>query len=193
MTRGLESLWVGLLMATATIAPASELSVGRATVQRLIGEQLFTDKGRWYLSEDGPCYAYLDHPQTRLAGGRVYIDARMSSRLGLRAGETCIGATLASNVTLSGRLIGQGSVLTLSDIRVDQVADADARGVLELLLSAAPELLPKAMSIDVLTAVRGAPLNAGGFPVTVRAFHILDVATTVNAVIVRFDLSVTAP
>ncbi|MDB6105351.1 MAG: hypothetical protein JWO52_5350 [Gammaproteobacteria bacterium] len=180
------------LLGTSAVVDAAELSVGANTIQKLIAEQLFNKQGRWYLQDDGPCYVYLEYPKTRLAAGRIFLDAHLSSRVGARIGGYCAGSGFASNVTLSGQLIGNGSTLTLNDIRIDHLDDGATRTVIGLVQTVAPQVLPKALSLDVLASVRGAPINAA-VPVTLLQFRILDIATGPAAVVVRFDLSLSTP
>jgi hypothetical protein len=181
------------LLSTVTVAQASELAIGANTIQKLIAEQLFSKQGRWYLLDDGPCYAYLESPHTRLQDGRLLLDAHLSSRIGVQVGGNCVGSGFASNVTLSGRLVGKGSTLTIENIRVDHVDDEATRSVFGLVENIAPQALPRALNIDVLAAVRGTPMNAAGVAVSVQKFRILDVATQPGAVLVHFDLSLSTP
>lgn len=182
-----------IFAATPSLTGASELSIGAHTIQKMISEQLFNRQGRWYLSDDGPCYVYLESPRTRLQSGRLVLDAHMSSRVGLHIGGNCVGSGFVSNVTLSGRLVGTGSTLIIDDIRFDHVDDSSTRDVVDLIQNAAPQALPHAVNLDVLASVRGAPVNASGIPVTVKQFRIVDVGTQSDAVLVHFDLSLTTP
>jgi hypothetical protein len=182
-----------IVAATPSVTDASELSIGARSVQKMISEQLFNRQGRWFLSDDGPCYVYLESPHTRLQNGRLVLDAHMSSRVGVHVGSNCVGSGFASNVSLSGRLIGKGSTLTIDDIRFDHVDDSATREVLDLIQSAAPQALPHAVNLDILAYVRGAPMNASGIPVTVKQFRIVDVGTHSDAVVVHFDMALTTP
>ncbi len=185
--------WLCALLWTIPAAYGSELTLGASTIQKLVAQQLFNRQGRWYLLDNGPCYAYLEHPRTRLTGGRLLLDAHLSARVGVDMGGNCLGSGFASNVTLSGRLIGKASTVTLDDIRVDHAADSATAEVIDLIRQTAPQALPQVLSVDVLAAVRGTPIDAAGIPVSVTRFRIVDVATHTDAVIVQFDLSLSAP
>lgn len=187
------SAWFCVLVWTVTVAHGSELVVGANTIQKLIAQQLFNKKGRWYLQDNGPCYAYLESPHTRLKGGRLLLDAHLSARIGVDVGGNCLGSGFASNVTLSGRLVGKASTLTLDDIQIDQVDDSATREAMDLILNVAPQALPRVLNVDVLAYVRGTPMNAAGIPVSLTQFRIVDVATRPDAVIVHFDLSLSTP
>jgi hypothetical protein len=174
-------------------ADASELIVGSNTLQKIIGEQLFNNHGRWYLLENGRCYAYLENPHTRLKQGRLLLDAHLSARVGVDVGGNCLGSAFASNVTLSGRLVGKTSTLTLDDIRIDHVDDEATREVFDLIQDAVPQALPRVLKLDVLAAVRGTPISTAGVVVSVTQFRIIDVTTQSNNVVIHYDLSLSAP
>src|SRR3569833_1153193 len=102
-------------------AAASDLSLGPNSIQKIVAEQLFTQNGRTYLVDNGPCYAFFDHPKTHLTDGRLILNAHLSARIGLQIGDNCAGTDVASNVIISARPAGKGSSLTLEDIRFDRV------------------------------------------------------------------------
>jgi hypothetical protein len=174
-------------------AAQSTLSVGPHSVQTLIMEQLFERAGRWYLIDDGACFTYLESPQTRLAADRVVLRARLVSRLGQRIGSGCVGADFASNVALSGKLHGSGHQLILDDIRIDRVDDEAARSALDLALQVDPQLIPRAANINVSEFVKKDLVAAGGSAGRLDEFHIVSVSTRPDAVVIRFDLSLTMP
>jgi hypothetical protein len=176
-----------------TQAVACDLALGPSTIQKLVAEQMFTRQGRWYLVDNGPCYAYLEHPKTRLREGRLILDAHLSGRIGIQMGDGCAGSQIATNVTLSSKPVAKGSSLSLDDIRVDHVEDSASRDVLEVIQQIAPQALPKAVSLDVLTFLRNKSAGAAGIPVTVTQFRILNTETHRDAVLISFEISLTAP
>ena len=174
-------------------AAQSVLSVGPRSVQTLVVEQLFNRAGRWYLTDDGGCYTYLESPHTHLALDRLVLHAHLSSRLGQRMGKDCVGADFASNVTLSGKLHGSGHFLILDDIRIDRVDDEAARNALNLALQVAPDSIPRTAQIDVLESLRKQPFAAGGFAVHVDQIHIASITTRNATLVIQFDLNLSAP
>jgi hypothetical protein len=178
---------------TAVGAAASDLSLGPASIQKIVAEQLFNQNGRWYLVDNGPCYAYFDHPKTQLTEGRLILNAHLSARLGIQIGDNCAGTAMASNVTLSARPVGKGSSLTLEDIRFDRVDDSASRDAIKAIQQIAPDALPKAFSFDLLALVKDKSIGAVGIPVTVSQFRILTTETRRDAVRIAFDMSLTAP
>jgi len=171
----------------------SVLSVGPRSVQTLVLEQLFVRAGRWYLIDDGDCYTYLESPHTHLALDRLVLRAHLSSRLGQRIGNGCVGADFASNVTLSGKLHGSGHFLILDDIRIDRVDDESARNALTLALQVNPQLMPRAANIDVSEFVRKDVIAAGGSSTHLDEFRIVNITTRPDSIAIQFELSFSVP
>jgi hypothetical protein len=185
-----------ILSAFALSLPAaaqSVLSVGPRGVQTLVAGQLFSRGGRWYLTDDGGCYTYLESPRTHLALDRLILHAHLSSRLGQRMGKDCVGADFASNVTLSGKLHGSGHFLILDDIRIDRVDDESTRSALNLALQVDPQVVPRAANIDVSEFVRKDLIAVGGSAARLDEFRIANITTRADAVVIYFDLNMSVP
>jgi hypothetical protein len=187
-------------VAVAAAAPAlptaagSTLSLGPRGVQSLVADQLFNRDGRWYLIDDeGVCYTYLESPHVRLASDRLVLKAHMVSRLGQRFGGNCVGADLASNVTVSGKVRGTDHQLILDDIRIDRVDDEAARNALNLAVQVAPDSIPRTARIDVLESLRRQAFTSGGFAVHVDQIHIASITTRNDTLVIQFDLNLSAP
>jgi hypothetical protein len=170
---------------------ASELAIGRNAVQAIVASALFKDQGRWYLTK-GDCYAYLESPKISLAGGRLVMNAHLSSRVGFEVGGSWGGTGLASNVQLSGKFVGSGSQLTLQDIKIDSVADDATRQALDLLQAAAGTSLPRAVNIDLMQLLKPAIVPGTDIKVSVTTVAIAEVATQPENVTVRFDVKLRA-
>jgi hypothetical protein len=175
-------------------AAGSTLSLGPRGVQSLVAEQLFNRDGRWYLIDDaGVCYTYLESPHVRVASDRLVLKAHMVSRLGQRFGNNCVGADLASNVTVSGKVRGSDHQLILDDIRIDRVDDEAARNALNLALQVAPDSIPRTARLDVLESLRKQPFASGGLTVHVDQIHIAGITARNDTLVIQFDLSLSAP
>ena len=168
-------------------AAQSVLAVGPRGVQTLVLEQLFDRAGRWYLTDDGDCYTYLESPRTHLALNRLVLRAHLSSRLGQRMGNNCVGADFASNVTLSAKLHGSGHFLILEDVRIDRVDDESARNALNLALQVDPQLVPRTADIDVSEFVRKDVIAAGGSSARLDEFRIVNITTQPDSIVGHFD------
>jgi len=183
-----------VLATTAAIsATASDLSLGPAAIQKLVAEQLFNQKGRWYLVDNGPCYAFFDRPKTHLTEGRLVLDAHLSARIGIQIGDSCAGTDIRSNVTMSAKPVGKGSSLTLDDIRFDHVDDSASRDAINVIQQMAPQALPKAFSFDLLALVKDQSISTVGIPVSVTRFAITNTETKREGVRITYDMSLAAP
>ncbi|MCK9687429.1 hypothetical protein [Scleromatobacter humisilvae] len=174
-------------VASAAGAHAAEIVLEQSAVQKLVVESLFRDHGR-YVLQGGACSAWLDNPTVTLANGRVVIRAHLSARVGMDLGDSCAGVDLASWATVSGVPAAQGTRIRLSDIRVEDVGDANTRIVLN---SGLAPTLPGALDLDVLKAVRAMLQGASGqLQADVQALNIESVRVADNRLAVRFDFRV---
>jgi hypothetical protein len=140
-----------VLLAAGARSHAAEIVLERSAVERLVQQALFNDKGRYFLQR-GACYAYLEDPVISLGGGRLVLNANLSSFLGMLVNNQCVGVPLKSKVTVSGRPAQQpGGVVRLVELSIDNIADASTRGFVQ---SVVLPRIPQALEIDVGAAVR---------------------------------------
>jgi hypothetical protein len=186
-------LWVACLGLSGFVgrAIASELVIGREALQTLVVTSVFKDQGRWYLVK-GKCYAFLERPHVALEGGRVIIDAHLSSRLGVIVGDSCVGTDLVSDVKVSGKLVGSGSRVEIDDIRIDNVQDENTRKIIDLLQSATGGSLPKSANIDLLPLLKPTSVPGTDIKVSATNLAIANVETRADAVDVEFEITLTA-
>ena len=174
-------------LASTAGAHGAEIVLEQSAVQKLVVESLFRDNGR-YVLQRGACSAWLDNPTVTLATGRVVIRAHLSARVGMDFGDSCAGVDLSSWATVSGAPSAQGTSVRLSDIRIEDVGDANTRIVLN---SGLVPTLPGALDLDVLKAVRSMLQGAGGqLQADVQALNIESVRVVDNRLSVRFDFRV---
>jgi len=174
-------------LASTAGAHAAEIILEQSAVQKLVVESLFRDNGR-YVLQRGACSAWLDNPTVTLATGRVVIRAHLSARVGMDFGDSCAGVDLSSWATVSGAPSAQGTSVRLSDIRIEDVGDANT---LIVLNSGLAPTLPGALDLDVLKAVRSMLQGVGGqLQVDVQALNIEAVRVVDNRLSVRFDFRV---
>ena len=181
-----DTLFAAAVLSTSA-AQGAEIVLAPSAVQKLVAESLFRDNGR-YVIQKGACSAWLDSPAVTLSGGRVVIRAHLSARVGMDFGDSCAGVDLSSWATVSGQPSAQGTTVRLTDIRVEDVGDANTRIVLN---SGVVPALPGAFELDVLKSVRGMLQGASGrLQVDVQALNIESVRVVDNALSVRFDFKV---
>jgi hypothetical protein len=176
---------VALLSSTA--ASGAEIVLEQSAVQKLVVESLFKDNGRFYIQR-GACSAFLENPAVTLTNGRVVIRSHLSARLGMDFGDSCAGVDLASWATVSGEPSAQGTTVRLTNIRIEDVGDANTRVVLN---SGLVPTMPGAVELDVLKAVRTMLQGASGqLQVEVQSLNIESVRIAGNTLSVRFDFRV---
>ena len=174
-------------LASTAGAHGAEIVLEQSAVQKLVVESLFRDNGR-YVLQRGACSAWLDNPTVTLATGRVVIRAHLSARVGMDFGDSCAGVDLSSWATVSGAPGAQGTSVRLSDIRIEDVGDANTRIVLN---SGLAPTLPGALDLDVLKAVRSMLQGAGGqLQADVQALSIESVRVVDSRLSVRFEFRV---
>lgn len=181
-----EAVLAATLFSTVA-AHAAEIVLEQSAVQKLVVESLFKENGR-YVLQRGACSAWLDHPAVTLSNGRVVIRAHLSARVGMDFGDSCAGVDLASWATVSGEPSAQGTTVRLTNIRVEDVGDANTRIVLN---SGVVPTLPGAIDLDVLKAVRSMLLSTNSqLQVDVQRLSIESVRVADNRLTVRFDFSI---
>ena len=174
-------------LASTVGAHGAEIVLEQSAVQKLVVESLFRDNGR-YVLQRGACSAWLDNPAVTLATGRVVIRAHLSARVGMDFGDSCAGVDLSSWATVSGAPGAQGTSVRLSDIRIEDVGDANTRIVLN---SGLAPTLPGALDLDVLKAVRSMLQGVGGqLQADVQALSIESVRVVDSRLSVRFEFRV---
>jgi hypothetical protein len=191
MNRILRLIATLVVLVTATAsAPASEIVLEHSAVDKMLAQAMFKNAGRFDLKK-GPCYAYLENPTIEMKDGRIRIRSHLSSRLGVESGAgSCIGVGLASWAVVSGRPTSRGGVVTLEDLRIDNVDDAATQMILESGLLPA---LPRAIELDVMKAVRemlqgdGTQLRA-----TVEYLRIDSISAADDKLSVKFDFKLVA-
>lgn len=170
-------------------ARGAEIVLERTAVDRLVRQSLFTDQGRYFLQK-GACYAYLHDPVVSLAGGRLVLNANLTSFMGVIVGTQCVGVPLASKVTLSGKPAQQGGIVRLVDLSVDNISDQNVRNLVQQVVL---PRFPQAVEIDVAAALRSM-LKQPNVPYTsdLERLDITAVSAEGDRLGVTFDFKLTA-
>lgn len=177
------------LLAWAGAAPAAEIVLELAALDKLVAQALFTNAGRYDIAR-GPCFAYLEKPSVTIQNGRLRIRSHLASHLGVVAGASCVGMGFTSWTEVSGKPVSRGGSVVLADVRIDKVEDPNVRLLLESGLVPA---LPRAFEFDVLKAVRSMLQGSGGqIQANVAAFNIDSVTAADDKLAVKFDFTLLA-
>lgn len=134
---------LALFLAWPAAGADSEIIIENTAMRQMLMDQLFIDRGRYYLLRQSPCqFAYLESPVVAVAVGRVGIKARLTGRLGTKVDGSCTGSGDSFYVTISAKPYFSGENLGLTDIRVDEVSNELYRIMLQqFLVLAVPEAL----------------------------------------------------
>jgi hypothetical protein len=112
---------VAILLMLASQAAAVELHMQFGALERLLGEQVFTQEGRRYVkgSKENKCnFAYLEKPQVRGDNGRLRIKARFSGRSTLNVAGLCVGLGDAFDVVILALPVYKNGAVMLQDVKV---------------------------------------------------------------------------
>ena len=100
---------------------AVEFEVQFGALERLLGQQVFTQDGRKYVrgNQKTRCnFAYLEHPQVRGGQGRLQIRARFTGRSAVNMFGQCVGLGDAFDVLVEARPEYRDGNLGLADVAV---------------------------------------------------------------------------
>ncbi len=122
---------VSLVLFFVGRAVAADLEVRYAALERLIGEQLFTQDGRRYVrgTPATPCkYAYLAAPHLASTGnsadGRLKITAKFSGRSAMDVLGRCMGMGDSFDLTILASPVARKGVIAMDDVRISTVKDS---------------------------------------------------------------------
>lgn len=183
----------GLLLAaiaTPPPAPAAEITLSHAALERVVWQVLLTEGGRGYF-EGGPndtCrYAFVQEPKVTGVGGRLRIRFLFSGRAGAQVGGRCVGPGDTFDLIVSGVPALARGELYLDDLRVEAPDTAYSRLVRSLVESQLGQRLryPLKQDLDALAAARGAP---AGFTVSLPRLEMSGVQIDGTALRMSFDV-----
>lgn len=143
-----------LLLLVSGPATSAELRLESSAVQVTLLKQVFTDGGKWHIGKPSRCNdPYFESPSVQVRQGRLRLRAHFAGRVGTEVLGQCISVGEPSWVTVSGRPNVTGTVLSLEDVRVDEVEKATLRSLLNELVPAAAR---RALRIDLQEQLRSA-------------------------------------
>jgi hypothetical protein len=94
------------LMAVALVALpalAADIDISFAALEKIIGQQMFTQDGRRYVkgAKDECSYAYLEKPRIAGAGDKLRVTARFSGRSAMKLGRCLSAVSLGDSFDLT--------------------------------------------------------------------------------------------
>src|SRR5580700_808309 len=130
MLRSPARLFLAILFCVPALA--ADLELRYAALERLIGEQLFTQEGRRYVrgTPTTRCeYAYLEAPRLSAAtadgaDGRLKVRAKFSGRSAVDVLGRCVGMGDSFDLTIVASPVARKGVIAMEDVRVSTVKDS---------------------------------------------------------------------
>jgi len=167
----LRTLLFASAIALAPAASALDLMVNASMVTKALREQVFKDRGRYYLQRPSPCNdPYLEDPTVSFRQGRIYVGARFAGRVGALIGGVCQSATEPSAIVISGRPVLRAQKAVLEDVRVERADKPMVAAAVQSLIgdSRSP------IRIDFGEAVRALtnPAKTAPYTIVVRSMEL---------------------
>ncbi len=116
------ALVLGLTLLFANTCDGAEVQLYFSALQRILGEQVFTQDGRLYVRGDAKnkCnFAYLEQPALSADGPRLVVKARFSGRTARNLFGRCFGLGDSFDVRIIASPRYAGGALALQDVRVE--------------------------------------------------------------------------
>ena len=116
------ALAMALAMLMAGPSHAVELQLYFSALQRILGEQIFTQDGRLYVKGDRKnlcSFAYLEKPVVSADNGRLNVRARFSGRSAQNLFGRCLGMGDSFDVLIGALPQYRDGWLALREVRVD--------------------------------------------------------------------------
>ena len=184
-----------LLVAWSGCASAVELHIQFGALERMLGEQVFSQEGRRYVhgSKTSKCnFAYLEKPQVRGEGGRLRMKARFTGRTALNVVGQCVGLGDAFDVVITALPAYRNGALGLQEVRVGSEGKSGyyIRRVCEALQASLAKDFKYPLEAQAQTVLE----SAGGLPGykrEVRKFTVPDIRVTNDALVLQLDFELT--
>jgi hypothetical protein len=110
-----------LALLSLPCARAVELHIQFGALERILGQQLFTEEGRRYVKGDRTTrcnFAYLESPRIESDNGRLRIHARFTGRSAWNVLGQCVGLGDDFRVAITARPAYNDGFLRLHDVAV---------------------------------------------------------------------------
>ena len=184
-----------LLVAWSGCAAAVELHIQFGALERMLGEQVFSQEGRRYVhgSKATKCnFAYLEKPQVRGEAGRLRMKARFTGRTALNVVGQCVGLGDAFDVVITALPIYKNGAISLQEVKVS--SDGKSGYYIRRVCEAMQTSLVKEFKYPLETEALKVLESAGAQPAynrEVRKFTAPDIRVTSDALVLQVDFELT--
>lgn len=189
--RRIAVLW----LAAAVSAQAAEFRIQFGALERMLGEQVFTQEGRRYVrgSRENKCnFAYLEKPQVRGERGRLVMRAHFTGRSALNLAGQCVGLGGAFDAVITAVPVYRSGAVGLQEVKV---ASADKSSYYIRRVCAAMEAsLARDFRYPLEAEARALLENPGATPAykrEVRGFNVPEIRVADDALVLRMEFEMT--
>ena len=184
-----------LLAAWSGVASAVELHIQFGALERMLGEQVFTQEGRRYVhgSKANKCnFAYLEKPQVRGEGGRLRMKARFTGRSALNLVGQCVGLGDAFDLVITATPVYKNGALSLQGVKVTSEGKSGyyIRRVSEAMQASLAKDFQYGLEGEARKLLESAGAQ-GGYVREARKFNVPDVRVTSDALVLTVDFELT--
>jgi hypothetical protein len=180
-----------ILLLAVSCAPAVELQIQFGALERMLGEQVFTQEGRRYVrgSKAAKCnFAYLEKPRVESRDGRLRIHARFTGRSAANLFGGCVGLGDAFDLTITATPQMHDSNLVLREVTV--ASDHKDGFYIRRVCAAMASSLQRDFKYSVVNEVRKILEDPGDRPQykrELRSFSIPEVRVSTDALVLVLD------
>jgi hypothetical protein len=189
------ALFLLTLLSLAPAACAIELRIQFAALERMLGEQVFTQEGRRYVHNDqtNKCnFAYLEKPRIQGQDGKLRIRARFSGRSALNMFGKCVGLGDAFDVIITALPQYKDGNIGLNDVKA--VPEGHTGYYIRRVCEALTASLLHSFRYPVATAAKSLLEDPGtqkSYPRELGDFHVTDIRVTNDALVLVIDFALT--
>lgn len=174
---------------------AVELHIQFGALERMLGEQVFTQDGRRYVhgSRTDKCnFAYLEKPQIRGQAGRLRIRARFTGRTALNVFGQCVGLGDAFDVVILARPRYNGGNIALTEVTAS--GDGKTGYYIRRVAEALETSLAHDFRYPIASVAQKAledPSGQPGYRRELRNFAVPDIRVSEDALVLVLDFDLT--
>jgi hypothetical protein len=184
-----------LLLLLASTAHAVDLQLQFGALERMLGEQIFTQEGRKYVHGTAATkcnFAYLEKPRFQNADGKLRIRARFTGRSALNMFGQCVGLGDAFTVAITATPQYKDGAIGLASVAA---ASEDRSGFyVRRVCAALAASLGRDFKYPIAAATKIAledPGSQPGYKRELRNFQVTGIRVTNDALVLSMDFELT--
>jgi hypothetical protein len=185
---------VALLLLTST-AYAVDLKIQFGALERMLGEQVFTQDGRRYVhgTASTKCnFAYLEKPSVQGVAGKLRIRAKFTGRSALNMFGQCVGLGDAFTAAITAEPVYKDGSIGLA--KVTAVSEDHTGFYVRNVCAALTSSLGRDFKYPIAAAAKSAledPGSQPGYKRELRNFQVTGIRVADDALVLSLDFELT--